>query len=225
MSLLPVDHNSFRSLPNYCLGDLDNPCIDLSPENSSGPISFDSGIEQPYKDTRTSNSSPTAASPYNPASKPSSPKLSIVEYKSWEKPPDIGDRPETLHSFNHLTLSLPAKHTNTVETQTDWIPYRVLVIERDQVVPAKSIFDPPKPVERLDRKVTVLKVWKNSRRAIKERKPWLKYSSTSSAYAEEEQERVYHSDSALDSSVEVIMPVGTSEYNFLFFIILLIVSI
>lgn len=207
MSLLPIDQNSFRSLPNYCLGDLDNPCIDLSPENSSGPISFDSGIEQPYKDTRTSNSSPTAAS------KPSSPKLSIVEYKSWEKPPDIGDRPEKLNSFNHLTINLPAKHTNTVETQTDWIPYRVLVIERDQVVPAKSIFDPPKPVERLDRKVTVLKVWKNSKRAIKERKPWLKYSSASSANAEEEQERVYHSDSAIDSSVEVIMPVGTSEYS------------
>lgn len=213
----PHSNNSPRSLPNY-FNNLDNPSIDLSPDNSSGPISFDSGIDQhnslPY--IRSLNSSP-----YTAVSKTESHKLYSREHldvylkhlsKSYAS--NIKSNEQRISSNdvnNELNLTITNKSTKTVETQTDWFPLRI--VNSKKLVPSKIYVEGWKTIEAANRKVQLLQISKSVARNLTDKAKLIKHPSSSSIALEEDFERGYQSDTATGGPIQIIMPVGTSEYQ------------
>lgn len=200
ISLPYTTDNTLKSLPNYPLVHLDHPLHISSPETSSGPISLDSGIEQhnslPYKDIKNINSSRNKTPPLNESS------------------------PIESNSNSHSTSSLSFPTTKTeiedinddrcsksVQTQTDWIPVKYIVIERDQAVPKICSFDDHR--RAIEKKITFSNLL--DKKNHQNTKLISKNSSASSATCEDDSDRVYLSDSAVETKSNT-MPVGTSEY-------------
>lgn len=228
----PSLQTSYRSLPSYSINAIENPhLVDLSPDSSSGPISFDSGIEQhnslPY--ARSLNSSPYVTSTLpNPHVRQDllrhNIKDNLLFYSKLSNKPllklsknedftncsknksSLDDKRINKFSNEHNPhIEINIKSTKSVQTQTDSFPVKY--------IPTKILFDGRTPIDTVRKKVTLLELSNDPKECFKERKSWIKRPSTSSILLEGELERGYHSDSTPGATIEIIMPVGTSMFN------------